>query len=222
MLLTSMAIDRIKLISGILSDSELEQKSSAIKGRLNNALLTASSNVKQVNSLKSFAGVDCPVNPEEISMDGLSTWYGYYYIEHLAANGCTDKALGAIRDYWGGMLSLGATTFWEHFNLSWLENASRIDELPVDGKVDVHKEYGGFCFIGHRHSFCHGWAAGPTAWLSKNVLGVDFASAGCENPIIKPHLGDIEWVKGSIPTPDGVLTVEHKKTAKGIETQITD
>ncbi|MEJ7684339.1 MAG: hypothetical protein WKG06_42120 [Segetibacter sp.] len=27
------------------------------------------------------------------------------------------------------MIKLGATTFWEDFNINWLPNASRIDEL---------------------------------------------------------------------------------------------
>ncbi|MFQ9800204.1 MAG: hypothetical protein ACLR23_16090 [Clostridia bacterium] len=32
------------------------------------------------------------------------------------------------------MLSLGATTFWEDFDLRWLENAARIDELTPEEK----------------------------------------------------------------------------------------
>ena len=30
------------------------------------------------------------------------------------------RALDIIRDYWGGMLDMGATSFWEDFDLAWM------------------------------------------------------------------------------------------------------
>lgn len=38
-------------------------------------------------------------------------------------------ALDIIRQYWGAMIDLGATTFWEDFNMAWLPDAAGIDEL---------------------------------------------------------------------------------------------
>ena len=32
---------------------------------------------------------------------------------------------------------------------------------------------------------------------------------------IDPHLGDLEWVEGSYPTPLGVIKVRHEKKADG-------
>lgn len=32
------------------------------------------------------------------------------------------------------MLDLGATTFWEDFDISWKESAARIDEIPQKEK----------------------------------------------------------------------------------------
>lgn len=46
-------------------------------------------------------------------------------------------AIDVIRQFWGAMLDLGATTFWEDFNLDWLPGASRIDELVPVGKKDI-------------------------------------------------------------------------------------
>ena len=38
---------------------------------------------------------------------------------------------------------------------------------------------------------------------------------------IEPHLGDLKWVKGSYPTPYGVIKVYHKRMANGeIESKI--
>ena len=67
---------------------------------------------------------------------GMSTFMGYYILTARAMAGDYQGCLDCIREYWGGMLALGATTFWEDFNVDWMENASPIDELPQDGKVD--------------------------------------------------------------------------------------
>lgn len=48
--------------------------------------------------------------------EGFSTFYGYYMLEALAEGGLYDEALQIISDYWGAMLDLGATTFWEDLN----------------------------------------------------------------------------------------------------------
>lgn len=146
---------------------------------------------------------------------GMSTFMGYYILTARGMAGDYDGCLEAIREYWGGMLELGATTFWEDFDVEWMKNAGRIDELPEEGKVDVHATYGGYCYQGYRHSFCHGWAAGVTPWLSENVLGVQILEPGCKKVKIEPHLGDLEWAKGSYPTPYGVISVAHEKMADG-------
>lgn len=146
---------------------------------------------------------------------GVSTFYGYYVLEARALAGDYTGAMNLIRDYWGGMLDLGATTFWEDFNLDWLENAGRIDEMPSDDKVDVHATYGDFCYEGFRHSYCHGWASGPTAWLSTHVLGINILEPGCKKVSIDPNLGDLEWVEGTYPTPFGLIEVRHEKQSDG-------
>lgn len=105
---------------------------------------------------------------------GVSTFYGYYML--LAQP--TAPALELIRRFWGGMLDYGATTFWEDFDLDWLKNTSPISELPVPGKDDLHADFGKYCYRGLRHSLCHGWAAGPTPFLSERVLGVKFLEPG--------------------------------------------
>ena len=32
---------------------------------------------------------------------------------------------------------------------------------------------------------------------------------------IEPHLGNLEWVEGSFPTPMGVIKIKHTKDADG-------
>jgi hypothetical protein len=174
---------------------------------------------KQAAALLSLTDMISPEKGNAIITDqgvhNFSTFYGYYMLRAMAKAGNYDAAINSIREYWGAMLKLGATTFWEDFNIDWLENASKIDELPQAGKMDVHGDYGNYCYKGLRHSFCHGWASGPTAWLSEQVLGVQIVEPGCKVLKIIPHLGDLEWVEGSFPTPYGVVQIKHIKQSDG-------
>ncbi len=175
---------------------------------------------KQGAALLTLAGL---MSPEEANNSflsvggarGFSTFYGYYMLRAMAAAGNYQGALDVIRQYWGAMLDLGATTFWEDFNMDWLPNAAPIDELVPEGKKDIHGDYGDYCYKGFRHSLCHGWASGPTSWLSEYVLGVQVVEPGCKVVRIVPHLGDLQWVEGTFPTPQGIITIRHEKRTDG-------
>lgn len=60
-----------------------------------------------------------------------------------------------------------------------------------------------------------GWASGPTPWLSRYVLGVNVVEPGCRKIIIRPDLGDLEWAKGTFPTPEGLVYISHFRQADG-------
>ena len=145
----------------------------------------------------------------------ISTFYGFYVLQALAKAGETNTAFDFISTYWGAMLDLGATTFWEDFDLDWTKDAARIDELVPAGKKDVHGGYGAYCYIGFRHSLCHGWASGPTAWLSENVLGITPLEPGFKRVRIVPQLGRLHWAEGAYPTPLGPINVRHERQADG-------
>ena len=145
---------------------------------------------------------------------GVSTFYGYYMLEAMGAAGETRRALDTIRDYWGGMLDMGATSFWEDFNLAWTNNTFRIDEMPVAGKKDIHGDFGAYCYVGFRHSLCHGWSAGPAAWCIGHVLGIRLLDAGVVE--VKPNLGDLAWAEGAMALPGGRrIEVRAERTAEG-------
>ena len=177
-------------------------------------------NSKQAAALLALAGLmpAGKANTDYLSVNGahnFSTFYGYYMLQAKAMAGDYQGAINNIRDYWGAMLKLGATTFWEDFNLDWLPNASRIDELVQPGQKDIHGDYGAYCYVGFRHSLCHGWASGPTPWLTEHVLGIKVLQAGCKTIQVKPHLGDLSFAEGTFPTPYGLLKVKHVKQANG-------
>jgi len=146
---------------------------------------------------------------------GISTFYGFYVLQALARSGDVETALDFIRTYWGAMLDLGATTFWEDFNLDWIDNAGRIDELVPPGRKDIHGDFGAYCYEGFRHSLCHGWASGPTAWLSQHVLGVTPVAPGFRRVRVAPQLGNLQWAEGTYPTPLGIIRVRHERRPDG-------
>ncbi|MDR1763774.1 MAG: alpha-L-rhamnosidase [Dysgonamonadaceae bacterium] len=177
-------------------------------------------NLKQAAALMAIADIlDAQKACNEVisvgGAQGFSTFYGYYMLQAQAKAGQYQNALDIIRQYWGGMLDMGATTFWEDFDLKWTENAARLDEITPAGKQDIHGDFGAYCYPGFRHSLCHGWSSGPTAWLTEYVLGIKAVDAGCRTVKIEPHLADLQWVEGSFPTPYGIIKVRHTKDKNG-------
>ena len=144
---------------------------------------------------------------------GLSTFLGYYTLCACAEAGEYEAALDIIRNYWGKMIEMGATTFWEDFDLDWMINAGRIDEVVPEGMVDIHGDYGNYCYIKFRHSLCHGWASGPCPYLSGYVLGVKNLAPGKYE--VKPELAWLDWAKGTYPTPKGEIKVWAFKDTEG-------
>ncbi|MDR0902967.1 MAG: hypothetical protein LBM92_09400 [Opitutaceae bacterium] len=208
-----------------LGDDALAQKSAATAERMR-LHVPHHNMLKQAAALQALAGMmpAQQADAEVISVGGaknFSTFYGYYMLQAQARAGNYQAALDNIRRYWGGMLDMGATTFWEDFNLDWLENAAGIDAIVPPGKKDIHADFGAYCYENLRHSLCHGWASGPTSWLGEHVLGVQVVEPGCKTLKIEPHLGDLEWVEGTFPTPLGVVSISHKKGADGkIKTEV--
>ena len=78
------------------------------------------------------------------------TPYAYHHvIEALLHVGEQEKALEWMRTYWGGMIELGADTFWEAFD-------------PAD---PLASPYGNM----QVNSFCHAWSCTP-AWLLREYF----------------------------------------------------
>ena len=214
-----MAMDAGAEMALALEDKDLAKKCQEASRKLKRYVPDHNQS-KQGASLMAIAGLmDAKKADKEVIRVGgsqkYSTFYGYYMLEALAKAGNYQEALDRISEYWGAMLDLGATTFWEDFNIEWTKNAGRIDELVPEDKVDVHRTYGDYCYKGFRQSLCHGWASGPTAWLSRHVLGVQVLEPGCKKVRIEPHLGNLKWVEGTFPTPHGDIRIRHEIGADG-------
>jgi hypothetical protein len=140
-----------------------------IKGKLFLQPLQAKEK-KQVIALKYFATGE--LTDEEYAKliegraKGFSTFMSYYILTAIASRD-EKLAIELMKEYYGAMLDRGATTFWEDFHMEWLEGSGRIDEIDPT-KKDIHGDYGAHCYVGFRHSLCHGWSAGVAKFIKEH------------------------------------------------------
>ena len=114
----------------------------------------------------------------------------FYELEALCAMGEQEFVLDEIRDYWGDMLDLGATSFWEKYD-------------PTESGVE-HLEMYGRPF---GKSLCHAWGASPIYLFGKYYLGIQPTSAGYATYEVRPNLGGLKWIEGKVPTPNGEVDI---------------
>lgn len=81
---------------------------------------------------------------------GMVTPYmNHYYVEALLMCGEEEKAFTFIEYYWGGMVEMGADTFWE------LHNPDDLKESPYGSNMV--------------NSYCHAWSCTPSYFLRKKL-----------------------------------------------------
>jgi alpha-L-rhamnosidase len=131
-----------------------------------------------------------PAGPDTV----VTPYYGFYVLSAMARLDHRPDALAWMRQYWGGMIAEGATSFWEAYDPRWPKQDFHA-YLEADGKK------------GYYASLAHGWASGPTAWLMQEILGIEPAAAGFRAVTIRPDLAGLEWARGTEPTPRGLLRV---------------
>ena len=118
----------------------------------------------------------------------------FYELETLLIDGHHGQVLKEIRDYWGGMLREGATSFWEKYN----------PEMKGDEHLTMYgRPYG--------KSLCHAWGASPVYLLGRYFLGIEPTSPGYATWQAKPHLSSLDWMRGAVPTPFGPIRIEVTK-----------
>jgi hypothetical protein len=97
--------------------------------------------------------------------------------------GRTAAALRLLRTEWGYMLDHGpGGTTWER--------------IPMHGHLT------------RKSSAAHAWSTGATSALSRYVLGPAPTAPGWRTWRVQPHIGDIGWARGAVPTPHGRIRVE--------------
>jgi hypothetical protein len=165
----------------------------------------------QTNAMAVISGTATPDQYASIWQNVLSTvgqptfrpnvitpYYGSYVLDALGRIHHHDAALNWIREYWGGMIDEGATSFWEAYDPNWPRRSPHLI-LQADDTA------------GYIVSLAHGWSSAPTYWLMQEVLGIQPTAPGFSQTTIRPDLVDLAWARGAEPTPHGLLKVDWKK-----------
>ena len=125
------------------------------------------------------------------AVDPITTPYmRFYELETLCMDGRFTEVLQEMRDYWGGMLGEGATSFWEKY-------------VPTERGTQHLAMYG----RPYGKSLCHAWGASPIYLLGKYYLGVRPTKPGYAEYEVHPALGGLDWLEGDVPMPGGSIHV---------------
>jgi alpha-L-rhamnosidase len=129
------------------------------------------------------------LNPE---VQGIKTPYmRFYELAALCEVGEHPYVLSELLQYWGGMLDLGVTSFWEEYD-----------------PKQSGREHLGMYGMPYGRSLCHAWGASPIYLLGKYFLGVRPLTPGYETFVVEPHLGGLEWMKGVVPMGSGEVEID--------------
>jgi hypothetical protein len=130
------------------------------------------------------------------NIPAISTPYmRFYELEALCKLGEQKYVMNEMKNYWGGMINLGATTFWEKYN-------------PESTGLEHYSMYG----RPFGKSLCHAWGASPLYLLGKYYVGVKPTQPGYEQFEVQPVLGGLEWFESSVPTPNGDIKITMDKS----------
>ncbi len=156
----------IELLQDFGKDTALAKK---VLNKLQGKVIQAQEQ-KQVIALKYFA--EGSISEQEYQLlikdgvQGMSTFMSYYILKAVASRN-EALAVEMLKEYYGGMLDMGATAFFEDFDLNWTKNACPIDKFPTEDKQDLHGDFGAHCYKGFRHSLCHGWSSGIIKFIKE-------------------------------------------------------
>lgn len=130
-------------------------------------------------------------------------YFEFYELDAMCQIGNFEYMTNMLHSYWGGMLALGATTIWEEFD-------------PTKSGIEHYEMYGGK----YEKSLCHAWGASPIYLLGKYALGVYPTDVGYSKFEVKPSLMCFNHFSGTVPTPNGTVTVKMDKNSVSVLSEI--
>jgi alpha-L-rhamnosidase len=137
----------------------------------------------------------------------VTPYFSYYGLQAMSKAGHAAGAVAWLRQYWGGMIALGATSFWELYDPGW--PALDIYAAQRDWFTANNLAHTSAYFV----SLGHGWASGPAAWLHEHVLGVSPSTPGYRQVLIRPDLAGLSFARGTHATPLGDISVDISEGA---------
>lgn len=141
----------------------------------------------------------------ELRPGKASPWFMYSVLEAFAQAGRYTDAVSAICRYWTSFLDVGATTYWELWNIPGE------DVHPIPGYT---KEMGARTIT---------YSTGPAPYLVNHVLGIQPINPGGSEILIAPHYSGLNHVAGKASTSAGYVHVswQHHPSARVTEVYVT-
>ena len=125
-----------------------------------------------------------------------STYFSQYLLEALFAAGRDEAAIALMSARgdrsWLGMMEFGATITMESWN------------MEVKPNQDLN----------------HAWSATPLSMISRFVLGVTPLEPGFAKVLVKPQIGRLSAVSGTVPTVKGPIKVTMRNDVLHVETPV--
>lgn len=128
-------------------------------------------------------------NPD---VPAITTPYFKFYENQVRCEaGEIDLMQAEVENYYGGMLDIGATTFFEEYD-------------PAQSKTEHYAMYG----APYEKSLCHAWSASPIYLIGAYRMGVKNTGIAYEHYEVRPSLGKLNYFRGTVPVPDGKISIE--------------
>ncbi|MBU0477414.1 hypothetical protein KKC91_02465 [bacterium] len=121
-----------------------------------------------------------------------SPFFMHYIFEALKKCGCMEEVADCIYRWWGEMVAKGLSTTEEVWN----------------AKPGLE-------------SLCHAWSAHPIIHLSNILLGIWQKSPGWNKICFSPTFTCVNFVRGKVATPKGIIESGWERTKAGIKTYLS-
>lgn len=142
-------------------------------------------------------------------------------VNALAINvGLADKARSKqiIRNLMA-RTDLNCQPYFMHFVFQALDSANLFDEFAPGqlARWKVHEDTQSFSEMWDHGDRSHAWNATPLFQLSARVLGVRPLLPGFSQFEISPHVMNLKWAQGKIPTPHGLIKLAWTRYGTELE-----
>jgi len=118
---------------------------------------------------------------------------------------------------------LNTQPWFMHWVFQALDHAGRFDQYGTAQlrRWQIVPETQSFREMWTGGDLSHGWCSTPLVQMSQRILGVEPASPGFKSITIRPHVGDLTWAKGKVPTPQGDVVVSWQWADNKIALEVT-
>ncbi len=111
-----------------------------------------------------------------------------------------------------------------HWVFQAIDHAGRFDRygIPQMHRWQIVHQTQSFHEMWGGGDLSHGWCSTPLVQMSSVILGVKPTSPGFKTFEIRPQLCNLLWAKGTVPTPQGNVTVswKHKRLTDDAPTEM--